>query len=195
MQEITLELYDAAAWKAWLEKNHSNNVVVWLVLGKESSPKKGLTYQLALDEAICHGWIDSRTKGIDDLKHVVRFTQRRPGGRWSVTNLRKARALLAEHRVTPWGRATMPEDLDAALSEAEDRDASELEPPPELRARLEEEGLLEQFLDMAPSLKRSFNMWVSQAKAGPTRDKRAAEAVHRLRQGELLEHMTKWKPK
>ncbi|MEI6797022.1 MAG: YdeI/OmpD-associated family protein [Methanomassiliicoccales archaeon] len=195
MQEITLELYDAAAWRAWLEKNHSNNVVVWLVLGKESSPKRGLTYQLALDEAICHGWIDSRTKGIDDLKHVVRFTQRRPGGRWSVTNLRKAQSLLEEHRVTPWGRATMPEDLDAALSEAEDRDASELEPPPELRVRLEEEGLLEQFLDMAPSLKRSFNMWVSQAKAGPTRDKRAAEAVHRLRQGELLEHMTKWKPK
>ena len=67
---------------------------------------------VALQEiALCHGWVDTQTKRIDDERYAIRFVPRRPRSSWSAKNRRMARQLLDEGRVTAAGRATMPADL------------------------------------------------------------------------------------
>jgi uncharacterized protein YdeI (YjbR/CyaY-like superfamily) len=55
--------------------------------------------------------VDTQTKGIDDQRYAIRFVPRRPGSNWSATNREKVRRLLAEGRMTPTGRAVLPDDL------------------------------------------------------------------------------------
>ncbi len=63
MDEVLPELIlaDAAGWRAWLGDNHAQEPGVWLVLAKKGAtvPTR-LTYEGALEEALCHGWIDGQ---------------------------------------------------------------------------------------------------------------------------------------
>jgi uncharacterized protein YdeI (YjbR/CyaY-like superfamily) len=66
----------------------------------------------ALQEvALCHGWVDTQTKRIDDERYAIRFVPRRPRSNWSPTNREMARRMLAEGRVTEAGAAVLPSDL------------------------------------------------------------------------------------
>ncbi len=67
---------------------------------------------VALQEtALCHGWVDTQTKRIDDLRYAIRFVPRRPDSNWSDKNRRMARRLLDAGRITDSGTATLPSDL------------------------------------------------------------------------------------
>jgi uncharacterized protein YdeI (YjbR/CyaY-like superfamily) len=195
VEEITLELPDAASWRSWLSENHAKDIVVWLVIYKASVKKRSLTYQEALDEALCYGWIDSRSRRVDDRKHVIRFTQRRPGGIWSVTNLNKVKALVEQGRMQPSGYAKLPTDLDEALRLANERDEQELRPPADMLLAMQDSGVMDKFENLAPSHRRAFSRWVSSTKVPATRQKRLGEVISALREDRLLEPMTKWKAK
>ncbi len=131
-----LELPDSAAWASWLDANRSAGV--WLKIAKKGSPKTTVTQAEAIDEAICHGWIDGQLRSHDEHFFLQRFTPRRPRSRWSAVNRERARRLIAEGRMTsaglaayqaaeadgrladayaPQSKATVPEDLKAALHE------------------------------------------------------------------------------
>ncbi len=79
-----LILADAAGWRAWLGDNHAQEPGVWLVLAKKGAtvPTR-LTYEGALEEALCHGWIDGQIKRRDELTYRQRFTPRRARSAWS----------------------------------------------------------------------------------------------------------------
>jgi uncharacterized protein YdeI (YjbR/CyaY-like superfamily) len=67
---------------------------------------------VALQEiALCHGWVDSQTKRIDDERYAIRFVPRRPHSTWSPKNRAMARRLIDEGRMTDAGAATLPLDL------------------------------------------------------------------------------------
>ena len=67
---------------------------------------------VALQEtALCHGWVDTQTKRIDERRYAIRFVPRRPGSNWSDNDRRMARRLLDSGRVTDSGIATLPSDL------------------------------------------------------------------------------------
>jgi uncharacterized protein YdeI (YjbR/CyaY-like superfamily) len=76
-----------------------------------ASGRQTVTFDELLDVALCHGWVDTQTKGIDDQRYAIRFVPRRPGSNWSATNRAKVRRLLAEGRMTPAGQAALPDDL------------------------------------------------------------------------------------
>lgn len=78
---------------------------------KKASGRQTVTFDELLDVALCHGWVDTQTKGIDDQRYAIRFVPRRPGSNWSATNREKVRRLLADGRMTPAGRAVLPDDL------------------------------------------------------------------------------------
>ena len=67
---ITTKFYapTRAAWRKWLEKHHATTKEIWLVYDKKAHNEKRLTYQEALDEALCFGWIDGQAKGIDERR-------------------------------------------------------------------------------------------------------------------------------
>ena len=101
----------AAAWHAWLAEHHASADGLWLKIAKKSAaegklPSEGtLSYAEALDEALCFGWIDAQTRGLDDDYWLKRFTPRKRGSRWSKINTQKAEALIAAGRMQPAGLA------------------------------------------------------------------------------------------
>src|SRR5437016_13600091 len=95
---------DAAAWRDWLGENHTDPDGVWLVLAKKGTERPtSLTHDQALEEALCHGWIDGQAGRRDEATYRQRFTPRRPRSAWSRRNVGLAERLLAEGRVQPAG--------------------------------------------------------------------------------------------
>ena len=64
-----------------------------------------------MEEALCFGWIDNIEKSIDAERYALRFSPRRPKSNWTNTNKDRARKMIAEGRMTPAGRATLPADV------------------------------------------------------------------------------------
>lgn len=105
---------DAAAWRAWLDENEATSDGAWLILarkGKESATT--LTYDEALDEALCSGWIDAQGRGRDDTTTMQRFCPRRSRSRWSARNVRIVDRLTSEGRMRPRGQ----EEIDKAKTD------------------------------------------------------------------------------
>ncbi len=123
-------------WHAWLKEHHAKNTGVWLRIGKKNSGLVTISYDEAVETALCHGWIDAIRKSYDVGSFVQRFTPRKPRSIWSQVNRDRVRALIEAGAMMPaglaavevaktngeWDRAyspastiTEPEDLLAAL--------------------------------------------------------------------------------
>ena len=107
----TVYVTNREGFRSWLEKNGSSAEEIWLVIFKAASGVQTLTYEQAVEEAICFGWVDSQMKSIDAEKYARRFTPRKPNSNWTETNKERARKLIAEGRMTEAGLAALPEDI------------------------------------------------------------------------------------
>ena len=106
-----MNTYDArtvSKWHKWLEKHHDSESEVWLVFYKLHTGITSLTYQEALDEALCFGWIDSLVRRLDDDRFARKFTPRKPDSNWSAINRKRYVELKAEGRLMPSGIARAP---------------------------------------------------------------------------------------
>lgn len=131
-----LSFASARDWEAWLSAEGPQSKGVWLKLAKKASGIVCLSKQEAIDGALCHGWIDGQSLGIDDDFWLLRFTPRRPGSKWSRVNRERALMLIEQGRMkaaglreiekaeqdgrwdaayAPQSKAAVPEDLQAAL--------------------------------------------------------------------------------
>jgi uncharacterized protein YdeI (YjbR/CyaY-like superfamily) len=101
-----LILADAAAWHDWLATHHGDPGGVWIVLAKKGTTEPtSLSFDQALDEALCHGWIDGLVKRRDEVTYRQRFTPRRAKSTWSKRNIALVERLLGEGRMHPAGIA------------------------------------------------------------------------------------------
>jgi uncharacterized protein YdeI (YjbR/CyaY-like superfamily) len=91
------------AWRAWLRKNHASSSGVWLVYAKKHSGIPSLSYNDAVEEALCFGWIDSKVNPIDDALYMQVFTPRKPKSGWSALNRARVERLLAAGLMTAAG--------------------------------------------------------------------------------------------
>ena len=101
----------AREFERWLAGHGADERERVVVIYKKASGRQTVTFDELLDVALCHGWVDTQTKGIDDQRYAIRFVPRRAGSNWSATNREKVRRLLAEGRMTPAGQAALPDDL------------------------------------------------------------------------------------
>src|SRR5579871_2030940 len=103
--EITQTLYvhKVQHWRAWLKKNHKTSREIWLIYYKKDSGKPRISYNDAVDEAMCFGWIDSTSKPIDKHRWCQRFTPRRKGSPCSELNKHRAIRMIKEGRMTKAG--------------------------------------------------------------------------------------------
>ncbi len=92
-------------FRTWLERNHASKTEVWVGMHKKASTKKGITYQEALDEALCFGWIDGKVKGIDEFGYMQRFSPRTVRSPWSKINIERFGELEKLGVVAPSGVA------------------------------------------------------------------------------------------
>ena len=114
LDDPLLTVADAAAFRQWLVANGTSSTGVWLVLAKKGTTEPTtLTYAQALDEALCHGWIDGQKRSRDAAVFEQRFTPRRRGSQWSKRNVGIVADLIAAGRMLPAGQA----EIDAAKAD------------------------------------------------------------------------------
>src|SRR5919199_607919 len=98
---------DAQALRAWLSAHHATSPGVWLALTKKGGTVTTLTWQQAVDEALCFGWIDGQARKGDEHISWIRFTPRGPRSSWSQRNVGHVTRLAAQGRMHPAGRAAV----------------------------------------------------------------------------------------
>ena len=97
----TIYAKDSKSWRSWLEKNHQSEEEIWLIFFKKAANKSNVTYNEAVEQALCFGWIDSIRKGRDEDSLAHRFTPRKPGSGYSQTNIERLRRMVSKGLVVP----------------------------------------------------------------------------------------------
>jgi uncharacterized protein YdeI (YjbR/CyaY-like superfamily) len=128
---------DAAALERWLGAQPAEHPGIWLKFAKKGSGERSIMVREAIDAGLCFGWIDGLKNAFDERFFLLRYTSRRPRSKWSLINVERAEALLAEGRVRPGGL----KQIDAAKADgrwaAAYPPASRMDVPPDLAAALE----------------------------------------------------------
>jgi len=107
--EERVELDDRAGWRAWLEANHDRSSGVWLVTFKKTAGRPRVDYDAAVEEALCFGWVDSKSRSVDDERTSLYFTPRKPKSSWSESNVARVEKLEAAGLMREAGRRVVEE--------------------------------------------------------------------------------------
>jgi uncharacterized protein YdeI (YjbR/CyaY-like superfamily) len=187
-EQPELIVKNAAAWRAWLRKHHDDPVGVWLVLAKKGTVvPTSLTYDEALEEALCYGWIDGQVKQRDDATYKQRFTQRRKGSAWSKRNVGKAERLVAESRMHPAGVAEIERAKADGRWEAAYAGPASIEVPADLAAALAADPAAQAMFDVLTKQNRYAILYrLTTVRRAETRARRVEQFVSMLSRGETF---------
>jgi uncharacterized protein YdeI (YjbR/CyaY-like superfamily) len=171
---------DRNEWRAWLQDSYSTESEVWLIYYKVHVQKESISYDEAVEEALCFGWIDSQVRRIDDEKYMQRYTPRRDDSNWSASNKTRVQKLIQCGLMTGAG---MEKIAIAKRNKSWDR-LTEIEDkilvPEDLKAAFSNNPTAaENFNNLAPSHKKQYLWWLKSAKRTTTRQKRIREIVAR----------------
>jgi uncharacterized protein YdeI (YjbR/CyaY-like superfamily) len=178
----TVEVGSRQEWRKWLEKHHDSDSEIWLIFHKRHTGVRSLTYDDAIEEALCYGWIDSIVRRLDDSRYARKFTPRKADSKWSTANRRRyadleLRGLLAApglNRAPTSRSGDAPRPSPSVIPSYIDQ-ALRMNP----RAR-------ESFEQLAPSYRRAYVGWIDSATREQTRERRLREALNLLAAGKKL---------
>jgi len=179
---------DAAAWRKWLGRYHGKSPGVWLVVSKKGTIKPTrLTYDQALEEALCHGWIDGQGRRRDDATYQIRFTPRRRRSVWSKRNTVIVARLMEEGRMHPAGVAEVERAKSDGRWEVAYHGAATVEIPEDLKAALKTKPAARAMFQTLSAQNRYAILYrIQNAKRPETRTRRIERFVAMLAQGETL---------
>ena len=186
------------AWRRWLEKHHDSDEELWIVFYKKDdhrpsstvggARKQTFTYEDAVEEALCFGWVDGIVKRRDEETFMQRFSPRGRRSTWSESNLKRVRRLIDAGLMTDAGLAKLGGALEAYEERGECHRPPRTDAAPEplmalLRADAKAWAAFER---LAPSHRREYLGWVTQAKKPETQLRRMNEVIRVLARGEKL---------
>lgn len=178
---------DAAAWAAWLQEHHATSKGIWLRIAKKGAPVSSITHPEALELALCHGWIDAKSRSDGPEHWLQRFTPRAARSIWSKVNREKALALVAAGRMRPAGLKEMERAQADGRWDAAYDPASTATVPPDLQAALDASPRAKAFFATLDGQNRYAVLFRLQtAKRAATRVKRIESFVAMLARGEKL---------
>lgn len=165
------------AWRDWLERNHDRRRGVWVVFYKKATGKPTMAYEEAVEEALCFGWVDSRTRRLDVERYVLMFTPRNPAGPWSRPNKERVARLVESGRMAPAGMALVDEARRNGAWTVYDP-IEDLVIPEDLEAALaDHRSARENFDALGVSTKKSVLWWIAGARRPDTRARRIARTA------------------
>jgi uncharacterized protein YdeI (YjbR/CyaY-like superfamily) len=178
---------DASAWHSWLGAHHHEQGGVWLALAKKGvTDPTSLTYDQALEEALCHGWIDGQAMRGDERTYRQRFTPRRARSPWSKRNVAIVERLLAQDRMHPAGLAAVASAKADGRWEAAYAGPATIEVPADLTAALRAEPRAKAMFEILTSQNRYAVLYrIAGAKREETRARHIKRFVAMLARGEL----------
>jgi uncharacterized protein YdeI (YjbR/CyaY-like superfamily) len=179
---------DASAWRAWLAEHHEDPSGVWLVLAKKGTTQPTtLSYEQALDEALCHGWIDGQVRRRDEATFRQRFTPRRARSQWSAKNVAHVKRLSEQGRMHAAGRRAVAAAQADGRWDAAYAGPSTIEVPQDLAAALKAAPRALAMFEILTSQNRyAVLLRVDSAKRSDTRARRVEKFVAMLARGETV---------
>jgi uncharacterized protein YdeI (YjbR/CyaY-like superfamily) len=179
---------DAAEWRTWLRTQHSKSPGVWLVLAKKGTTRPTtLSYEEALDEAICFGWIDGQLGQRDSATFRRRFTPRSTRSPWSQRNVAIAERLGAAGRMHRSGEEEVRQaKADGRWNGAYAGQATMKVPEDFANALKANPAAQEMFQTLTSTDRYSILYRIESAKKIKTRERRIEEFVDMLARGETL---------
>jgi uncharacterized protein YdeI (YjbR/CyaY-like superfamily) len=183
-----LLVVDAAAWRAWLDEHHEESGGVWLSLAKKGTTEpSSLTYDQALEEALCHGWIDGQVRRLDERLFRQRFTPRRARSSWSKRNVEIVGRLKREGRMCPAGLAAVERARADGRWEVAYAGQAKIEVPADLAAALQAEPAAQAMFEVLSGQNRyAVLLRIHDAKRADTRARRIERFVAMLARGETI---------
>ena len=176
-----------AAFEGWLEHNHDRPDGVWLMFRK-GAKTGSLTYQAAVEVALCFGWIDGQAHAGEDPGYwLQKFTPRRPRSRWSQINRGRAEALIASGRMRQPGLREIERARADGRWEAAYASPSNVTVPDDLQAALDANPEAREFFATLKGVNRYAILYrIHDAKRPETRARRIEKFVAMLARGETV---------
>ncbi|MFF3856119.1 YdeI family protein [Micromonospora sp. NPDC002575] len=185
---------DADALRAWLSAHHATSPGVWLALTRKGGTVTTLTWQQAVDEALCFGWIDGQARKRDQESSWIRFTPRRPRSAWSQRNVAHVARLESLGRMLPPGRAAVEAAKADGRWAAAYAPSSEAEAPADLLAAIAADPAAQAMFDVLTRTNRfALAHRLNAVKRAETRERKIGEFVAMLARHETI-HPQKARP-
>jgi uncharacterized protein YdeI (YjbR/CyaY-like superfamily) len=185
MKQSEIEIFypkSQKEWRLWLSKNHFEKDAVWIVLYKQKANKPTISWSVAVDEALCFGWIDSIKKTLDEERSIQFFSKRKPQSTWSKINKDKVQKLIDTKQITNAGLQT----IETAKQNGSWTILDEVEKliiPKDLETELKTKvNSMDFFLSLSRSTRKAMLQWLVLAKREGTRQKRIIEIVKNAEQ-------------
>jgi len=184
----TVEVKNRAEWRTWLDKNHNQEVEIWLVYYKKETGHACVDYEASVEEALCYGWVDSIIKKLDETKYARKFTPRKDDSKWSPSNIKRVKKLLKDGLMTEYGL----QKVEAAKRSGQWDDLAQrpelnFEMHPEFEEALRKNRQArETFENLASTYQKQYLGWIEVAKRPETKQKRIAESIQLLSEGKKL---------
>lgn len=174
-------------WHDWLEANHDKEVQVWLQIKKAKSTENGVRMEEAVDEALCFGWIDGKMHSLNDDHYILRFTPRKAGSIWSMTNRKRAESLITEKRMRESGMEKIQEAKKSGRWQSAYSSKEKAEIPNDLLEALEADPVAHSnFNAWSNSQKFQAIWWLEESKQPKTRENRISKIVEYARNKQKL---------
>jgi uncharacterized protein YdeI (YjbR/CyaY-like superfamily) len=175
-----------AELRAWFEANHETATELWLGYYLKRTGRPSVTWQDAVDQELCFGWIDSVRYSLGDGATAQRLTPRRKGSVWSAINIKRFGELEAMGLIHPRGRAAF-EKRDEARSRIYSYENRARGFDDTTAAEFREHARAWKFFEaQAPSYRAIASFWVMSAKREETRRRRLESLIEHSRRGERL---------
>ncbi len=186
--DYTLRLFRTAkAWETWLEKNHAKSPGIRVRFAKKGASISTMSFEDALDVALCYGWIDGQGKSEGNETYVQKFTPRRPRSTWSKRNRERVLQLIDEGRMKPAGLTEIERAREDGRWDAAYDSPAQASVPPDLDAALKRDKKASAFFRTLDARNRYAILHrIQTAKKSETRQRRIEKFVEMLRRGEKL---------
>jgi uncharacterized protein YdeI (YjbR/CyaY-like superfamily) len=183
----TLPFESKKKWADWLATQHNKSTGVWLKLAKKGNDIPSVTYEEALEVALCFGWIDGQKKGFDDQYWLQKFTPRGAKSIWSKINTEKAEKLIASGEMNPAGLKAIEAAKQDGRWEAAYEAQKNIAVPEDFLSALEKNRKAQAFFATLNGANRySFLFRLKTAKKVEMREKRIRQFVEMLEKGETF---------
>lgn len=178
---MVLEFKNKEAFRQWLIENHETSSGVDIYMYKKGHENEGLTYEDAVQTALCYGWIDSVTHSYNDIKFRQYFAKRQKNSNWSLSNIKRVAKLISEGHMTDAGLKffdlSLIDQIDDLIAKEKELKSKPVEIPNYFLEKLKETSSLELFNNISHGTKRRYLSYILDGKKEATRLNRCDKII------------------
>lgn len=184
LKDLPITLYETKVdWRQWLAREHEGSTGVWVKIAKKNTGAHSVSYEEALNVALCFGWIDGQVQKYDQQYYLQKFSPRRVGSTWSKSNIARVEKLIKDSEMQPSGLAAIERAKQNGQWERAYDSPSNMTVPPDFQQMLDENPEAKDFFQSLNKTTQFSFLWrIHTAKRPETRQSRIETALSMLKE-------------